>query len=206
MSGMMKGLCAAAGICLLMCLFVGCNPKDTQHEKQTEITEETSTESVTEEETKLEIDLEKTGLEFWIAQNVNSVNFSKHYRERPGMFGGHQYYGTGYVPTGSESNPVDPEYCVVYTVTSYPDYSDIAQHVTEIEITDPAINVYGITVDTSFEEFERLIKEQGFEIKSSNDFSVWATKGKYTFELGKTDKKNYLRIMVEVTNREGIVF
>ena len=75
----------------------------------------------------------KTNLEFWIGENVDDVDFSK-YQMKYGMFGGNQYYGTGYVPTlGEEGQQVDPEYCVLYTVTSYPDYSSKSQHITSIQ-------------------------------------------------------------------------
>ena len=67
-----------------------------------------------------------TNLEFWIAQNVDNVDWSK-YQEKYGIMGGREFYGTGYTLTLDESGQqVDPEHCVIYTVTSYPDYSDKA--------------------------------------------------------------------------------
>ncbi|MBP3386956.1 MAG: hypothetical protein J6L23_00325, partial [Clostridia bacterium] len=65
-----------------------------------------------------------TNLEFWIAENVDDVDFSK-YQIKYGIMGGTEYYGTGYVPTVDEyGQQVDPEHCVIYTVTSYPDYAN----------------------------------------------------------------------------------
>ena len=79
-----------------------------------------------------------------------------------GMFGGNMYYGTGYVPTLDENEQqVDPEHCVIYTVTSYPDYMNKAQHITRIEITDPEIELYGLSINSSKEDI-KAIKEFGF--------------------------------------------
>ena len=79
-----------------------------------------------------------TNLEFWIGENVDEVDFSG-FQEKYGLFGGREYYGTDYVPTFDEDGmTIDPEHCVIYTVTSYPDYSSNEQHITGITITDQA--------------------------------------------------------------------
>ena len=143
-----------------------------------------------------------SNLEFWISENVDSVDFSE-YQEKSGMLGGHEYYGKGYAPTVDEyGQQVDPEHCVRYTVTSYPDYSNKEQHVTGIYITDPQISFYGISLDTSFEDFERLIKNQGFEITDLNENYRTASKGKYSITI----TKEYIVIRVHVENKYGIVF
>lgn len=143
-----------------------------------------------------------TNLEFWIAENVDGVDFSK-LQEKYGMFGGREYYGTGYVPTVDENGQqVDPEHCVIYTVTSYPDYSDKEQHITGIYITDPNAEFYGITRNCSFEEFADLIQLQGYKITESGDNFVKAQMGKVWI----TFTTEWIRIGVEVTNDTGIVF
>ncbi|MBQ2806140.1 MAG: hypothetical protein IJF08_03725, partial [Clostridia bacterium] len=143
-----------------------------------------------------------TNLEFWIAENVDNVDFSE-YQEKYGMFGGNQYYGKDYAPIVDEyGQQTDPEYYVLYTVTSYPDYSDRAQHITCIEITDPSVYVWGITVDTSLEDFERIVQEYGFEIETTNDNSCIAKQGKYTISMGHGN----IMIRVEVENKDGIIF
>ncbi|MBR3879645.1 MAG: hypothetical protein IKJ24_05960 [Clostridia bacterium] len=148
------------------------------------------------------LDLPGANLEFWIAENVDKVDFSKH-QIKYGMMGGTEYYGTGYVPTVDEhGQQVDPEHCVIYTVTSYPDYSDKEQHITGIYITDPEIRFYGIGLNSSFDDFERLITQQGFEITRSNENSRTAEKGKYSI----TFTKEWVRIRVDVENKYGIIF
>ena len=61
-----------------------------------------------------------TNLEFWIGEKVGDASFSG-YQEKYGLFGGREYYGTGYMPTSDGNRQVDPEHCVIYTVTSFPD-------------------------------------------------------------------------------------
>lgn len=148
------------------------------------------------------LDLPGANLEFWIAENVDKVDFSKH-QIKYGMIGGTEYYGTGYVPTVDEhGQQVDPEHCVIFTVTSYPDYSDKEQHITGIYITDPVISFYGISLNLSFDDFERLITQHGFQITDSNENSRTAEKDKCSV----TFTKEWIRIRVDVENKDGIIF
>jgi hypothetical protein len=82
------------------------------------------------------------------AANV-TVDFSD-YQEKFGLMGGREYYGSGYIPTTNENGEqIDPEHCVIYTVTSYPDYSSGKSHITRIAITDPAVELFGLTLNSS---------------------------------------------------------
>ena len=181
-----------AGVCVISIgLLTACGEKkvaDTGEPEVDEIIENVSTPK----------------LEFWIADNVDQVDFSA-YTRRYGLMGGKEYYGTGYVPTLDEDNhQVDPERCVVYTVTSYPDYADKEQYITGIYITDPEIEIYGITTESSIEEFTTQMEKYGFSISLSGDYSVLAQKGKSLISLNTFDK--CIRIRVEISNRDGIVF
>lgn len=143
-----------------------------------------------------------TNLEFWIADNVDEVDFSG-FQEKFGLFGGREYYGTGYVPAIDEDGmTIDPERCVIYTVTSFPDYSSNKQHITHITITDPAVEFYGISLNSSFQEFESLIRKYGFKITDSGARFRTAERGKYSVTF--TDE--YIRIRVEVSNIFGFQF
>ena len=145
----------------------------------------------------------ETNLEFWIGENVDDVDFSS-YQMKYGMFGGNMYYGTGYVPTLDENEQqIDPEQCVIYTVTSYPDYMNKAQHVTRIEITDPEIELYGLSINSSKEDIKNVMEEQGFTVIEV-EYGITAEKGKVTFNFNK--HSNSITIRVEATNRLGIVF
>lgn len=142
-----------------------------------------------------------SNLEFWIAENVDNVDFSA-YQEKYGMFGGRQYYGKGYVPSEDQDGQVDPEHCVIYTVTSYPDYADKSQHITCIEITDPKITVCGITVNSSFEEFERIVLAYGMELEETNGNYRTARQGKFSISIDG----ERITLRVEVENKDGIIF
>lgn len=143
-----------------------------------------------------------TNLEFWIAENVDEVNFSK-YQIKYGMFGGAAYYGLNYSPTLNENGEqVDPVYCVIYTVTAYPDYCNREKHVTSISITDPSVNVYGLTVESSLEEFDSVMGDKGFTIDKVNENYHRAVRGKFVFSMSEGE----LLLSVKVSNRFGIEF
>lgn len=140
-------------------------------------------------------------LEFWITQDVNDFDFSS-YQPKYGIMGGWEYYGKGYIPTLDENGQqVDPEHCVIYTVTNYPDYSSNSRHVTRITITDPAVTVYGLSISSTPEEIRSTMTAEGFTVTGSGT-ALKAEKGKIRF----TFSKNAIIVSTEVTNRLEIVF
>ena len=140
-------------------------------------------------------------LEFWIAEDVNDFDFSS-YQPKYGIMGGWEYYGTGYVPTLDEDGQqIDPEHCVVYTVTNYPDYSTNSRHVTRIEITDPAVTVYGLSLSSTAEEIRATMTAEGFTVTGS-DTALRAERDNFLF----TFSKDKITIRAEVTNHFGIVY
>jgi hypothetical protein len=159
-------------------------------------------------ETTLEMP-EDTNLEFWITQDVAETDFSDYY-EIVGWFGAKQYYGSGYLPAIDEDGyEVDPEYYVKYMITAWPDYSDGGKYITSIDFNDPKVTVYGLTVDSSFEEFERIFSEMEYELsKESSEFfeRYTATKKGISFSLENVNGKRSFSINAEVTNKKGIDF
>ena len=144
-------------------------------------------------------------LEFWITDDVTEFDFSDYYFI-PGMFGGSMYYGKGYAPTlTDEGYDIRPEYYVIYTLTAYPDYSSKGDFVTDIEITDPAISIYGITCNSSREEFDKVFLDLGCEIED-NGVIHRATYGKTRISFCDYESGRKITISVEVSNRQGIVF
>ncbi len=140
-------------------------------------------------------------LEFWIAENVDDFDFSS-YQSKYGIMGGWEYYGTGYAPTlGEDGQQIDPEHCVIYTVTNYPDYSNNSRHVTRIEITDPAVTVYGLSLSSSVEEIKSVMTAEGFTVTESGS-AVRAEKDNFLFTFSKDE----ITIRAEVTNLFGIVY
>lgn len=140
-------------------------------------------------------------LEFWIAENVDDYDFSAH-QPKYGIMGGWEYYGKGYVPTlDADGMQIDPEHCVVYTVTNYPDYSSASLCVTRITITDPAVKVYGLSLSSSFEEIKNTMTAEGFTVTESAT-AIRAEKDNVRF----TFTKDEIMISAEVTNHLGIIY
>ena len=140
-------------------------------------------------------------LEFWITQNVDDFDFSS-YQPKYGIMGGWEYYGTGYVPTADENGQqVDPEHCVIYTVTNYPDYSSNLRHVTRITITDPAVKVYGLSMTSTHEEIRSTMIAEGFTVTESGT-ALKAEKDNLRFIFSK----DAITISAEVTNLFGIIY
>ena len=140
-------------------------------------------------------------LEFWITEDVNDFDFSVH-EQRYGLFGGYEYYGLGYVPTLDEDGQqVDPEHCVIYTVTNYPDYSSNSRHVTRITITDPDVKIYGLSLSSSVEEIKSVMTAEGFTVTESG-IAVRAEKDNFRF----TFSRDAITINAEVSNVFGIVY
>ncbi len=139
-----------------------------------------------------------TNLEFWITQEVEVADFAG-YQQRYGLFGGDEYYGIGYTPTYDGHNQqIDPEACVIYTVTAYPDYSSKNRTVTKICISDPNVYFYGLTMNSIETEIKKVMEGEGFQ----NTEGMTFTKGKVCIWFGETQ----VIIHAEVTNKLGIQF
>ena len=149
-----------------------------------------------------------TTLEFWITQKVSEDDFRNHYQVYD-VFGAYEYYGYGYQPINIADNHfgTPPEHCVIYTVSGYPDASDDFTHITRIDITDPTISIYGITCDSTFDEFDKTFTELGCDIDVTfNGYAHTAKYGKTRIDLKKFSDMQSLVISVNVTNKYGIVF
>ncbi len=158
------------------------------------------------------IDKKYTFLEFQITENVENTDFSG-YKSVSGWMGAKEYYGKGYSPvTDSEGNVTKPEYYVTYLVSAYPDYADGGQYITKIEITDPSVMVHGITVNSSFKEFEAVFKALGYTVSvaEKGGYVQYNAKNKdgisYTIYLSNSNNRKKMTIQAEVTNSEGIIF
>ena len=144
-----------------------------------------------------------TNLEFSICDNVDHFDFSS-YTEKFGLMGGREYYGTDYIPTTDENGmQIDPDACVIYTVTSYPDYSSGKQHITRITITDPTVTVWGLTLLSSADDICSIMEDNGFVRRESlNANGMTFEKGKITVHF----TEDCITINAEVTNLLGIQF
>ena len=154
-----------------------------------------------------------TSLEFWITEDVKDQNWTG-YDEIYGWMGAREFLGSGYKknedPTGSNQHP---EHYVSYVITAWPDYADGGEFVTDITVTDPAVTVYGLTIASTYEEFDAVFEPLGYELSWSEGAikTRVATKDGITFRLTRAVEDNpdvvpVFSITAEVTNREGVVF
>ena len=142
----------------------------------------------------------KTNLEYWIADPVDRMDFATH-QEKFGLMGGREFYGKGYMPTeGENGEQTDPEHCVIYTVTSYPDYISNKRCVTQIYITDPTVEFYGINCQSSLGEIDTALRKHGFRPDEAP--GVVYRKGKTTIRISD----GTIRIGVNVSNFFRIQF
>ena len=152
-----------------------------------------------------------TTLEFWITENVKDQDWTGH-DEIYGWMGAREFLGSAYKKNAdADGSDQHPEHYVSYVITAWPDYADGGQFVTRIDITDPNVSVYGLTVSSSIEEYDAVFRKMGYVISVEErgvNTVFTATRAGITFELcirpdGLTPS---LAIKAEVTNREGIVF
>lgn len=146
---------------------------------------------------------EDTNLEFWITQRVTSEDLlAKGCTYLPGWFGAEEYLDSRYVADTSETMAKAPEVHVTYLLTGYPDTLD-ERAITRIEITDPSITVYGLTLNSTVEEIEeRMIKVAHLYNATTFGDNYSITFSKFTFLF--TPEK--ITISAEVTNNQGIIY
>lgn len=154
-----------------------------------------------------------TTLEFWITEDVKDRDWSE-YDEIYGWMGAREFLGSAYKKNAdTDGSDQHPEHYVSYVITAWPDYADGGQFVTDITVTDPAVTVYGLTVESTFEEFDAVFESLGYELSWGEGAikTRVATRDGITFRLTRAVDDNpdvvpQIRISAEVTNREGIVF
>lgn len=148
-----------------------------------------------------------TSLEFWVAEEVTDFDFSEHTPIYGMMGGGAMYMGKGYQPLSGDVSQgyVYPDYYVLYTLTSYPDYSDEGLFVTRIVITYPAVSVYGVTCESSLDTFDKTFQDLGCDIQDKGIIHI-ATYGRSKVSFADYEGEETITVWVEVTNRWGVVY
>ena len=154
-----------------------------------------------------------TTLDFWITEDVKDRDWSGH-DEIYGWMGAREFLGSAYKKNAdADGSDQHPEHYVSYVITAWPDYADGGQFVTDIAVTDPAVKVHGLTIASTFEEFDAVFEPLGYELSWGEGAikTRVATRDGITFRLTRAVEDNpdvvpQIRISAEVTNREGIVF
>ena len=128
-----------------------------------------------------------TNLEFWIDQGANDIDYSQ-YAE----YGHRTYLGTGYTLEGNEL----PKHYVLYTIS--PKSVLHRDRIHQIQITDPAVKLYGLSLDSSKEEIVSTMETEGFnvgEIESEQTIVAIKTMFDKRYSIYFTEKE--IRMTVE---------
>ena len=144
---------------------------------------------------------ENTALEFWICDDVSMADWREH-DEIGGWFGAREFLGKGY-HAGEQGER--PPVRVSYILTAWPDYADGGCYITAIEVTDPAVSVYGLTVESEPAEFERVMTSMGYKVEWVTDSLQRAVRDDFIFSIYHGNAPVFY-ISAQVGNREGIVF
>ena len=151
---------------------------------------------------------ENTNLEIGLLTKVDESLFDENYDTIPG-FGITGYFDKKYGENYMENSDAIDACSVIYHVTSYPDAFYGKLHVTGIEITDPAIEIYGFSVGDSVADFESFLLGKGFKNFYKADRILKFKKGKIEVRCGVNYEEQTIRsiyIGVNTTNIFGVVF
>lgn len=147
-----------------------------------------------------------TDLEFWITERVTSKDLEdKGCTYLPGWMGAEEYLDSRYQAIPGEGGMATaPDIHVTYLLTGYPDLADDLA-VTNIEITDSEITVYGLTINSTQNEITSRLSSL------SNSFSFVTTLDE-CYLCVKIQNCSFcfmstkIIINVPVTNNNGIIY
>lgn len=146
-------------------------------------------------------------LEIDLLTSVDEVDFSD-FGVVPG-FGITGYYDKKYGEENTETGEMPPYY-VLYSVTSYPDFMSRGQYVTQIDVCDPEIEIYGYSIGDSSAEFGEFLVDKGFKLNRDEARYKRFEKGKVVIRFGVEPETQTIAmsitVEVDVTNHCGIVF
>lgn len=161
----------------------------------------------------------ETDLEFFILADLINADLSD-FQEIYGSFGSWRYAPKRYGISDSHTVPQPlPEQFVLYIASAWPDCADGGKFVTNIQITDPKVRVFGLTIESSPEEFIEKCTALGYKQVNSavneedDGFSycdeytcMKSADGKHYIALTKKDSNAGIKLFAPVSNRGGIIF
>ena len=119
-----------------------------------------------------------TNLEYWLLDKLDTDGCTE--LNNILAIDTHYYLAKGYEAEVNEKGQlVAPKYAVIYEVSRYP-YGDwgLLWRIGSIYITDPNVSVWGLTINSTREEFVETMTELGFEFDSEDETYI-------TFYLNK---------------------
>lgn len=153
------------------------------------------------------------GLDFWICEDAHGADFSG-FNEIPGLVGGHEYINARYrlPPADADGFQDYPEKYVSYVVSAYPDLADGGEFITRIVITDPSVKMFGVSVDSTMDEFVSAMTEAGFDVRENSGTAAvdmrfaYSPDGKYYVSYLINGDEHRIAVCAVVTNRDNIVY
>ena len=106
--------------------------------------------------------------EYWILDKPDMSNCTELYISGNKV---HHYLDNGYKAEVSENgNLVAPKVAVIYCVHKYP-FTDwgVVWRIDSIRVTDPNVSVWGLTINSTREEFVEVMIDLGFEFHSEGE-------------------------------------
>lgn len=120
----------------------------------------------------------------------------------PTWFGAKEYLGSNYEGTRLDNGGYDvPKEHVTYLFSGYPDAKD-DYCCTNINITDPSVIVYGLSMESSFSSVCETMSNLGFYIDGKDTSFILAYKNNVTISFSK----NGITLNAKSTNKSGIVY
>lgn len=144
---------------------------------------------------------DETNLSYWITQRVSHNDFTD-CTFLPGGFGMDMYLDGRYEAVNLENNASAPDIHVIYYVTGYPDLLD-SPAVSRIEITDPTILVYGLTMKSSESDIDSRMEEYKFKKSDNTEPGIKAYYKSNTIFIFSSSS---IIISASTTNNEGIIY
>lgn len=143
----------------------------SSEENSSQIEETSSEESSLSEETSSQENSDEEGLylprpeayelAFWLGDPYEEDKLIEH-TYIPGWFGAKEYLDKHYAPVYSEDGQaMMPEIGVSYLFSGYPDVLDEVR-LTRIKISDPSIQIYGLTLGSEEEEIDEVLAKEGY--------------------------------------------
>ena len=115
---------------------------------------------------------ENTNLEYWLLDTIDTDSLTK-IEESTHYFTGSFLSSKYQAKLDGNGQLVSPDEAVVYHVSKYP-YTDAdwgSQRVARIDITDPTVYVWGVTINSTREEIIAAMEQAGYEIYIDEQYS-----------------------------------
>ena len=118
---------------------------------------------------------EDTNLEYWLGDSPNKREWTQLTSSGRKT---NRYLAQGYEAVINENGDLcKPEHCVVYVLEDELFSSAGLNRIADIIITDPSVQVWGFTINSSKQEVETIIESMGFKGRG-----VYSTSGKWIYE------------------------